>query len=282
MSTVWQCGRFEFNLDRPLLMGVVNVTPDSFSDGGQHAHADAAIQHAHQLIEEGAQIIDIGGESTRPGAQAVPLEEELSRIMPVLESLRDAGVALSVDTCKADVMRMALDLGADVINDVTGFASEASRAVVAAHSTCGACVMHMQGEPRTMQAAPAYSDLVLEVMQFLRDRTAALIDEGVAARRIAIDPGFGFGKSVAHNYTLLRELHQFVGLGFPVLAGLSRKSMIGAVTGRAVNDRLAGSLAGALSAVARGARILRVHDVAATRDALEVWLAVESGPRETK
>ena len=282
MSTVWQCGRFEFTLDRPLLMGVVNVTPDSFSDGGQHAHADAAIKHAHQLIEEGAQIIDIGGESTRPGAQAVPLEEELFRIMPVLEALREAGVALSVDTCKADVMRMALDSGADVINDVTGFASEASRIVLATHPTCGACVMHMQGEPRTMQAAPAYSDLVLEVMQFLRDRATALIDEGVAARRIAIDPGFGFGKSVAHNYTLLRELHQFVGLGFPVLAGLSRKSMIGAVTGRAVNDRLAGSLAGALAAVARGARILRVHDVAATRDALEVWLAVESGPRETK
>ena len=280
MSTVWQCGRFEFNLERPLLMGVVNVTPDSFSDGGQHAHTDAAIAHAHQLIGQGAQIIDVGGESTRPGAESVSPEKELARIMPVLEALRESGVALSVDTCKADVMRTVLDSGADIINDVTGFGGETSRAVVAEHPSCGVCVMHMQGEPRTMQVSPAYSDVVLEVMQFLQDHAAALVNAGVAGRRIAVDPGFGFGKTVAHNYTLLRELHRLVGLGFPVLAGVSRKSMIGAVTGRAVHERLAGSLAGALAAVARGARILRVHDVAATRDALEVWLAVEYGPRE--
>ena len=280
MSTVWQCGRFEFNLERPLLMGVVNVTPDSFSDGGQHAHTDAAIAHAHQLIGQGAQIIDVGGESTRPGAESVSPEKELARIMPVLEALRESGVALSVDTCKADVMRTVLDSGADIINDVTGFGAEASRAVVAEHPSCGVCVMHMQGEPRTMQVSPAYSDVVLEVMQFLQDHAAALVNAGVAGRRIAVDPGFGFGKTVAHNYTLLRELHRLVGLGFPVLAGVSRKSMIGAVTGRAAHERLAGSLAGALAAVTRGARILRVHDVAATRDAIEVWLAVECGPRE--
>jgi dihydropteroate synthase len=280
MSTVWQCGRFEFTLERPLLMGVVNVTPDSFSDAGQHAQADAAIGHAQRLIEQGAQIIDVGGESTRPGADAVPEDIELARIMPVLESLRQSGVALSVDTCKAGVMRMALDAGADIINDVTGFSNLGARAVVAAHPSCGVCVMHMQGEPRTMQTAPVYQDPVLEVMQFLQDHAGALVEAGVAGRRVAIDPGFGFGKTVAHNYTLLRELHRLVALGYPVLAGVSRKSMIGAVTGRAVHERVAGSLAGALAAVTRGARILRVHDVAATRDALEVWLAVEFGPRE--
>lgn len=261
-------------------MGVVNVTPDSFSDGGQHAAADSAIRHARQLIEQGASLIDIGGESTRPGAETVPVQRELDRVMPVLESLRHAGVALSVDTCKPEVMRAVLSAGADAINDVTGFGQGESQAVVAAHPNCGVCVMHMQGEPRTMQVAPVYEDVVLEVMQFLQQQAAQLIQAGVVSSRIVLDPGFGFGKTVEHNYTLLRSLDRLVALGYPVLAGLSRKSMIGAVTGRAVDQRLAGSLAAALAAVSRGARIVRVHDVAPTLDALDVWMAVEYGPRD--
>lgn len=282
MPQVWHCGRFQFNLERPILMGVVNVTPDSFSDGGQHAAADAAIKHARHLIQQGAQIIDIGGESTRPGAEPVTAQRELARIMPVLEALRHAEVGLSVDTCKPDVMRAVLAAGADAINDVTGFGNDPSRSVVAGHATCGLCVMHMQGEPRTMQVAPVYHDVVLEVMQFLRDRAAQLVSAGVMASRIVLDPGFGFGKSVEHNYTLLREMRRLQELGYPLLAGLSRKSMIGAVTGRPVDQRLPGSLSAALAAVARGARIVRVHDVAPTRDALAVWQAVEYGSREVR
>ena len=277
MPGQWQCGRFEFSLGRPTLMGIVNVTPDSFSDGGQHATTDAAIAHARHLISEGAQILDIGGESTRPGSLAVAAAEELNRVLPVVEALRDDGIALSVDTCKPEVMRACLDAGADMINDVTGFINVQSRDIVARHASCAVCVMHMQGEPRTMQVAPHYDDVVAEVVGELLRRAAALENCGVDHRRILIDPGFGFGKTAAQNYELLRNLHRLVETGYPVLLGLSRKSMIGAVTGTPVSERLAGSLAGALAGVARGAAIVRVHDVAATRDALAVWRAANAG-----
>ena len=280
MSTTWQCGRFEFKLERPILMGIVNVTPDSFSDGGRHATADAAIRHARQLIEEGAQILDIGGESTRPGAEPVPIKRELERVMPVVEALRHSDVALSLDTCKPEVMQVALDNDVDIINDVTGFRDPAARDVVANHPNCGVCIMHMQGEPRTMQNNPRYEDVVHDVAAALAQSAHALEACGVAAKRIAIDPGFGFGKTVEHNYTLLRKLGTLADLGYPVLAGLSRKSMIGAVTGKSVDQRVFGSVAAALLAVISGSRIIRVHDVQATRDAIAVWQAYEFGPQE--
>ena len=278
MSTSWQCGRFEFDLKRPVLMGIVNVTPDSFSDGGLHASTEAAVSHARRLIDEGAKILDIGGESTRPGAEPVAVKRELDRVLPVIESLRHAGVAISVDTCKPEVMKAALDAGADIINDVTGFRHEASREVVARHPTCGACIMHMQGEPRTMQSSPHYDDVVADVANELLQTAQNLQAMGVARGRIALDPGFGFGKTHDHNYTLLRRMDAFVGTGYPVLVGVSRKSMIGAVTGRSVEQRLPGSVAAAVLAVNLGARIVRVHDVQATRDALAVWQAVAFGP----
>ena len=277
MPDQWQCGRFEFSLGRPILMGIVNVTPDSFSDGGQHATADAAIAHARLLIGEGAQILDIGGESTRPGSFAVDVDVELARVLPIVEAMRDAGVALSVDTCKPQVMGAVLDAGADMINDITGFTDGQSRDVVARHATCGVCVMHMQGEPRTMQAAPHYEDVVVDVRTELLRRVDALRACGVARGRIAVDPGFGFGKTAQQNYALLRNLGRLVDTGYPVLIGLSRKSMIGAVTGRPVGERLAGSLAAALAGIAKGGAIVRVHDVAQTRDALAVWRAANEG-----
>lgn len=280
MSTTWQCGRFEFKLERPILMGIVNVTPDSFSDGARHATTEAAIRHARQLIEQGAQILDIGGESTRPGAEPVPTKRELERVMPVLEALRHSGVALSLDTCKPEVMQAALEQDVDIINDVTGFRDLGAREVVANHPNCGVCIMHMQGEPRTMQTNPQYEDVVHDVAAALAQSARALETLGVGANRIAIDPGFGFGKTVEHNYTLLRKLGTLVELGYPVLAGLSRKSMIGAVTGKSVDQRVFGSVAAALLAVISGSRIIRVHDVQATRDAIAVWQAYEFGPQE--
>lgn len=259
-------------------MGIVNVTPDSFSDGGAHFTPQAAVAHAYSLIEDGADILDIGGESTRPGAAAVPAADELQRVLPVIEALRDCGVPLSVDTCKPEVMRGVLRSGADMINDIRGFDSELSvQAVVA--SDCALCLMHMQGEPRTMQQHPSYDDVVREVHDYLSAGARRLQEAGVSADRIVLDPGFGFGKSVAHNYTLLRELTAVMGSDFPCLVGVSRKSMIGAVTGRPAGQRLGGSVAAALAAAARGAHILRVHDVADTVSALQVWAAVEQGVR---
>lgn len=277
MSTRWQCGRFEFDLKRPVLMGIVNVTPDSFSDGGQHAGSDAAIRHCRKLIDEGAKILDIGGESTRSGAEPVPLKRELERVLPVVEALRHADVALSVDTCKPEVMQAVLDAGADIINDVTGFRLQAAREVIARHPSCGVCVMHMQGEPRTMQSAPHYSDVVTEVSDELIGAARLIETLGVDSARIAVDPGFGFGKTHPHNYALLGRLNELVARGYPVLIGVSRKSMIGAVTGRSIDQRLAGSVAAALLAVTLGARIVRVHDVGPTRDALSVWEAMTFG-----
>ena len=271
----WRCGRFEFNLKRPLLMGIVNVTPDSFSDGGQHPSAPQAIDHAWRLVKSGAQLIDVGGESARPGAAPVPVAVELERVLPVIEALKDCGAAISVDTCKPAVMRAALEAGADMINDITGMTDADARQVVVDHPRCGVCIMHMQGEPRTMQINPQYQDVVQDVLAMLVHQAQVLESNGVARNRICIDPGFGFGKTLDQNLDLMRALPRFCDSGYPVLLGVSRKSMIGAVTGRPVEQRTAGSLAAALAGVARGARIVRVHDVAETLDAIKVWQAVE-------
>jgi dihydropteroate synthase len=272
---ILQCGKYRLALDRPLIMGVVNVTPDSFSDGGHYLSLDAAVAHAQRLIDEGADLLDIGGESTRPGAAAVSLEEERRRVLPVLEALLTSNIPLSVDTQKPQLMREAAVAGAAMINDVNGFeAADALQAV--SGSDCAVCIMHKQGQPQTMQQAPQYRDVVAEVDAYLRARIAVAESAGIARSRLVIDPGFGFGKTLAHNLSLLRELDRVAAAGVPVLAGLSRKSMIGALTGREVGERVFGSVAAALIAAQRGASILRVHDVAATRDALAVWKAVES------
>jgi dihydropteroate synthase len=277
MANTFLCGRYEFDLERPLVMGIVNVTPDSFSDGGEYDDPDAAIAHARQLVAEGAQILDIGGESTRPGAPPVPEEQELARVLPLVEALRDCGVPLSIDTFKPGVMRAVLDAGADMINDVYGFRQPGAIEAVAG-SRCGLCVMHMKGEPRTMQATPPeYNDLLGEIGLFLGARAQKLRAAWIDPRRIVLDPGFGFGKTADQNYQLLRRLGSLRVSSYPLLIGVSRKSMIGHATGRDVRGRLAGSLAAALAGVARGAAIVRVHDVAATVDALKVWQAVEQG-----
>ncbi|ANN79105.1 dihydropteroate synthase [Bordetella flabilis] len=277
MANTFLCGRYEFDLERPLVMGIVNVTPDSFSDGGEHDDPDAAIAHARQLVAEGAQILDIGGESTRPGAPPVPEEQELARVLPLVEALRDCGVPLSIDTFKPGVMRAVLDAGADMINDIYGFRQPGAIEAVAG-ARCGLCVMHMKGEPRTMQATPPeYNDLLGEIGLFLGSRAQKLRAAWIDPRRIVLDPGFGFGKTADQNYQLLRRLGSLRVSSYPLLIGVSRKSMIGHATGRDVHGRLAGSLAAALAGVARGAAIVRVHDVAATVDALKVWQAVEQG-----
>ncbi|PHV22127.1 dihydropteroate synthase [Janthinobacterium sp. BJB446] len=268
-----QFGRFGFNLQgtQALVMGILNITPDSFSDAGQYQHLEFAISRAEQMILDGVDIIDIGGESSRPGAPPLPLQDELQRVMPVLYALRDCGKPLSVDTYKPEVMREAILAGADMINDINGF--RAAGAIEAVRdSDCALCIMHMQSVPQTMQDQPQYEDVVREVIDFLRERIDTMTAAGIDRERLCVDPGFGFGKTVEQNYALLRATRQLRSeLGLPVLAGLSRKSMIGAVTGRPVEQRLAGSVAGALAAVAQGAEIIRVHDVAETVDALKVW-----------
>lgn len=279
MKSIFQCGRFALPLTRPLVMGVLNITPDSFSDGGLYPDVDAAIARALKLKEEGADLLDIGGESTRPGAAEVTVEEELRRVLPILKALDGVGIPLSVDTRKPAVMAAAIEQGVDMINDVSGFATTAAQQIVA-QASCGLCIMHMRGEPSTMQSLAHYSDVVREVKQALSERLDQLLARGVSAARICVDPGFGFGKNVHHNYILLRHLDSLLSLEQPILVGLSRKSMIGIVTNRSVEARVSGSVAAALGAVARGARILRVHDVAATRDALAVWDAIEHGVKE--
>lgn len=276
MDNRLHCGRFKLTLERPLLMGIVNVTPDSFSTGSPDFSVSAAIELAWRLLEEGADMLDIGGESTRPGADPVSESEELRRVIPVVQALRECGVPLSVDTFKAGVMRQALDAGADMINDITAFRDPQALDVVAS-SHCGVCVMHMQGEPRTMQDAPHYTDVAVEVQQFLKERCQALLQAGIHRERIVIDPGFGFGKTVAQNYELLRRLNEARVDNFPWLLGVSRKSMIGHVTGQQPQHRVSGSIAAALAGVSRGADIVRVHDVQQTRDAIRVWHAVEYG-----
>jgi dihydropteroate synthase len=268
-------GRFNLPLHPAgaLVMGILNVTPDSFSDGGQHASLEFALAHAEQMMEQGVDIIDIGGESTRPGAPAVSLEDELRRVLPVLYALRDCGKAISVDTYKPLVMREAILAGVDMINDINAFRADGAIDAVR-DSDCALCIMHMRGEPSTMQQQPEYGDVVQEVTAFLRERIEALTAAGIERRRLWIDPGFGFGKTIEHNYALVKAGRQMVAeLCVPLLAGLSRKSMIGAVTGKPVEQRMAGSVGGALAAVAHGAQIVRVHDVAETVDALKVWQA---------
>jgi len=267
------CGKYALSLERPLVMGIVNVTPDSFSDGGKFADSRAAIMHARRLLEDGADILDIGGESTRPGAKAASLGEELDRVMPIIEALGSAGIPISIDTQKPEVMRAALNAGASMVNDVNALQAPGALHVVAS-TNAGICLMHKQGTPETMQQQPEYSDVVSEVREFLADRANAVMATGVKAERIVIDPGFGFGKSVAHNLTLLRNLYHFHELGFPVLAGLSRKSTLGAITGREVDERMAASIAAAIIAAQKGAKILRVHDVRETVDALKILDAV--------
>ncbi len=271
-----QCGKFHLALSRPLVMGVVNVTPDSFSDGGKFEDSQAAIEHAHQLIEEGADILDIGGESTRPGAAPVSIDEEIQRVLPIIEALSSQPIPISIDTMKPEVMRAAINSGASMVNDVNGLRAPGAVEVCAA-SGVGVCIMHMQGDPRSMQAEPRYIDVVDEVRRFLLERAHFCECAGIDKPRIVIDPGFGFGKNREHNLTLLRHLEEFTGLGYAVLAGLSRKSVLGKITGQEVVSRGPASIAAALLAVQHGAQIVRVHDVSATKDALAILVAVTQG-----
>jgi dihydropteroate synthase len=267
----WLTTRFTIDLAQPRVMGIVNVTPDSFSDGGRHANTARALAHCERLLAEGAHILDIGGESTRPGSLAVPLEEELARVLPVLEGALKLGCPVSVDTNKPEVMRAVLALGADIVNDIHALRAPGALDVVAAHGRCGVCLMHMHGTPESMQARPAYDDVVDEVAAFLRQRCEALAARGVAAERIVCDPGIGFGKRPEHNIALLRRQRELLALGRPLLVGWSRKSTLGVITGRDVSQRQAASVAAALAAVQHGASVVRVHDVAQTVDALKLW-----------
>ncbi|WP_050461301.1 dihydropteroate synthase [Herbaspirillum autotrophicum] len=271
-----QCGRYRLSTQpghKPLVMGILNVTPDSFSDGGNFYSLEFALSRAEQMIADGVDIIDIGGESTRPGIAPLSLDEELRRVMPVIYALRDCGKPLSIDTYKPQVMREALLADVDMINDINGFRAPGAIEAVA-DSDAGLCIMHMQGEPQTMQQQPVYADVVQEVTAFLQQRVTALEAGGVRRERLCIDPGFGFGKSLEHNLALLTHTRQMIDtLQLPLLAGMSRKSMIGALTGKPLEQRLAGSIGAALAAAAQGAMIIRVHDVAETVDALDVWRA---------
>jgi dihydropteroate synthase len=271
---IWQTSRFDIDLQRPRIMGIVNVTPDSFSDGGRHSSASAALAHAEELLREGADILDIGGESTRPGAPVVSWEEELARVLPVVRGALAWGVPISVDTYKAEVMQAALDEGADIVNDVWALRQNGALAVVAQHPRCGVCLMHMHRDPQTMQVAPMQGDVIEPVKAFLRERAQAVRDAGVADSRIVLDPGIGFGKTVEQNFELLSRQSALLDMGLPILAGWSRKSSLGAVTGQSVAaDRVAASVAAAVLALERGARVLRVHDVAPTVQAAAVWRA---------
>ena len=279
MPTTWRCGRFLFDFTkrrRPVVMGILNATPDSFSDGGKFKSPIDAIAQAELMIESGVDLIDIGGESTRPGAEPVELQEELDRVLPVIEALKDCGVPLSIDTYKAETMRQALRAGVDCVNDIWALRQEGAVNAVLESKDCGIILMHMQRDPQTMQFNPEYHDVLAQVMQFLNERAELLKSKGVEANRIAIDPGFGFGKSLEHNLTMLTHFDQFSQLGYSVLAGISRKSMLGKITGKDTHERLAPSIAAAIMAADRGARIVRVHDVPETVDALKLWEAINT------
>ena len=267
------CGKYRFSLARPLIMGIVNVTPDSFSDGGKFASRDAAVEYGVRLIEQGADILDIGGESSRPGAHAVHLDEELDRVIPVIEALAKMDVPVSVDTVKVEVMQEAIGVGASLINDIN--ALQGIDPDFLAHSEVAVCLMHKQGEPLTMQLAPSYNDVLADVIQFLEKRVEAVAAKGISRERLVIDPGFGFGKTLEQNLELIRHLERFGAFGLPILAGLSRKSMLGEITGKPVGERIHASIAASLMAVERGASIVRVHDVGAMKDALSVFNRVE-------
>jgi dihydropteroate synthase len=284
LPATWCCGRFLFDFSkrrRPLVMGILNATPDSFSDGGKFRTPADAIAQAERMIAGGVDIIDIGGESTRPGAEPVPLQEELDRVLPVIDALKNCGVALSIDTYKAETMRQALSAGVDCVNDIWALRQEgAVQAIVECDKSdsdrqCGIVLMHMQRDPQTMQFDPEYQDVIAEVKAFLQERADLLEQQGITKNRIAVDPGFGFGKSLEHNLEMLADFEQFSQLGYPVLAGISRKSMLGKLTGRDTNDRVAPSVAAAIMAADRGARIIRVHDVQETVDALKLWEVIQ-------
>lgn len=286
----WKTTRYDIDLGQPLVMGIVNVTPDSFSDGGRHADTSSALRHAERLLRDGAQLLDIGGESTRPGSPAVPLREELARVVPLVREAVKLGVPISVDTYKPEVMAAVLDLGADIINDIWALrrASDAGGPsaldVVRQHPACGICLMHMHGDPQTMQLAPMAGDAVPQVLRFLTQSARSLQAQGVNGQRIVLDPGIGFGKTVAQNFSLLARQHELLEAGWPLLLGWSRKSSIGKVLqGESAEppppgERVMGSVAAALLAVERGARIVRVHDVRETVQALQVWAAARAVP----
>ena len=272
---IWQTSRFAIDLARPQVMGIVNVTPDSFSDGGRHDSTAAALRHCEQLLKEGADILDIGGESTRPGSPAVPLDEELSRVVPLVREAVTLGVPISVDTYKPDVMRAVLDLGADIVNDIWALRQPGAAAAVAAHTQCGVCLMHMHRDPQTMQQAPMDGDVVPRVLSFLELQAHNLLALGVEKTRILLDAGIGFGKTVEQNFALLARHSELLAAGYPLLAGWSRKSSLGAVTGLEVDQRMVPSVAAAVLAVERGASVVRVHDVRETVAALAVWSAMQ-------
>jgi dihydropteroate synthase len=276
MTRLFRCGRHTFDLGRPLVMGILNVTPDSFSDGGRHLDPARALDHARTMVDDGADLVDIGGESSRPGAEPTDEDVELARVIPLVAALAGDGVVVAVDTRKPAVMRAAIAAGASMINDIGALTAPGAMEACAPGDT-GVCLMHMQRDPTTMQNAPVYGDVVSEVRDYLVARAAACEVAGIAAERIVVDPGFGFGKTRAHNLALLRAIGTLAATGYPVLAGLSRKASLGEITGRDVDQRLAASLAAALAAVARGASIVRVHDVRETVDALKVWNAIERG-----
>lgn len=271
---LWQTSRFVLDLQRPHTMGIVNATPDSFSDGGSHFSVTAALRHCERLLQEGADILDIGGESTRPGSPSVPLQEELARVLPIVRGAVRLGVPVSVDTYKPEVMQAVLDEGVDIVNDVWALRQPGAAQVVAQHPRCGVCLMHMHGDPQTMQAIQMVGDVLAQVLSFLELQAQIVYGFGVEKTRIVLDPGIGFGKTVEQNFALLARQRELLSLGYPLLAGWSRKSSLGAVTGLEVGERLQPSVAAALLAVERGARVLRVHDVRATVQALAVWRAM--------
>lgn len=275
MTAVWRTSRFSLSLERPLVMGIVNATPDSFSDQGRDASANAALRRCEQLLEDGADILDIGGESTRPGSVAVPLEEELQRVLPVLRVAVRLGVPVSIDTYKPAVMQAALEAGVDIVNDIWALRQPGATQVVASHAACGVCLMHMQGQPAGMQLEPLEGDAVPQVLSFLKQSAQALRALGIEKNRIVLDPGIGFGKTVEQNYALLARQPELLALGYPLLAGWSRKSSLGAVTGLEVQERMVPSVVATVLAIERGARIVRVHDVRETVQALAVWQAMD-------
>ncbi|WP_298211336.1 dihydropteroate synthase [Acidovorax sp.] len=272
---IWQTSRFSIDLERPQVMGIVNATPDSFSDGGRHGSTVAALRHCEQLLKEGADILDIGGESTRPGSPAVPLDEELARVVPLVREAVALGAPISVDTYKPAVMQAVLDLGADIINDIWALRQPGALDVVAAHPQCGVCLMHMHRDPQTMQLAPMEGDVVSQVLSFLELQALDLLALGAQKNRIVLDPGIGFGKTVEQNFALLARQGTLLAAGYPLLAGWSRKSSLGAVTGWDVEQRMVPSVAAAVLAVERGASVVRVHDVKETVAALAVWSAMQ-------